>query len=87
MIAACMLILTAAVVPAVFHAERGQMVSACVFAIIALMVSGLVPPLMFARLPMLAGAHRAGDPRIAIANGLLTQFGAGGALLGPPWGR
>jgi MFS family permease len=86
MIAACMLVLTAAVVPAVFHAARGQMTSACVFAIIALMVSGLVPPLMFARLPMLAGAMRSGDPRIAIANGLLTQFGAGGALLGPPVG-
>lgn len=86
LIAVCMLVLTAVAVPAVFHAMPGRMMSACVFAIIALMVSGLVPPLMFARLPMLAGAHRVGDPRIAIANGLLTQFGAGGALLGPPVG-
>lgn len=50
----------------------------------AIMLSGLVPPLMFGRLPVLAGAIGPHDPRIATSNGLLTQFGAGGALIGPP---
>lgn len=54
--------------------------------LLAVLVSGLVPPLMFARLPVLAGAETPDDPRIATANGLLTQFGAGGALVGPPLG-
>ncbi len=53
-------------------------------AIAATLVSGLVPPLMFARLPAQSGATTPDDPRIAAANGLITQFGAGGALLGPP---
>ncbi|WP_065847716.1 MFS transporter [Sphingobium sp. Ndbn-10] len=52
----------------------------------AVLLSGLVSPLMFARLPILAGAESPHDPRIASANGLLTQFGAGGALVGPPLG-
>ena len=52
----------------------------------AVLLSGLVSPLMFARLPILAGAESSHDPRIATANGLLTQFGAGGALIGPPLG-
>ena len=55
-------------------------------AVIAVAVSGLVPPLVFARLPLLAGASSPEDPRIATANGLVTQFGAGGALIGPPAG-
>jgi MFS family permease len=42
--------------------------------------------LVFARLPMLAGATTPADPRIATANGLITQFGAAGALIGPPLG-
>ena len=54
--------------------------------VLAVAVSGLVPPLVFARLPLLAGALSADDPRIATANGLVTQFGAGGALIGPPIG-
>lgn len=54
--------------------------------VLAVAVSGLVPPLVFARLPLLAGASSADDPRIATANGLVTQFGAGGALIGPPIG-
>ncbi|MDT8758785.1 MFS transporter [Sphingomonas psychrotolerans] len=48
--------------------------------------SGIASPIVFGRLPMLAGARSATDPRIALANGLITQFGAGGALLGPPVG-
>jgi len=54
--------------------------------VLAIAVSGLVPPLVFARLPLLAGASSPDDPRIATANGLVTQFGAGGALIGPPIG-
>lgn len=55
-------------------------------AVLAVAISGLVPPLVFARLPLLAGASSPEDPRIATANGLVTQFGAGGALVGPPIG-
>lgn len=55
-------------------------------AVLAVAVSGLVPPLVFARLPLLAGASSPEDPRIATTNGLVTQFGAGGALVGPPAG-
>lgn len=50
----------------------------------AVAISGIVPALMFARLPGLAGARTSSDPRIATANGLITQFGAGGAFIGPP---
>lgn len=55
-------------------------------ALSAVAISGIVPALMFARLPRLAGARAPSDPRIATANGLITQFGAGGALIGPPLG-
>lgn len=61
-----------------------SLVESGALAIAATLVSGLVPPLMFARLPAQAGATTPDDPRIAAANGLITQFGAGGALLGPP---
>jgi len=61
-----------------------NLVESGALAIAATLVSGLVPPLMFARLPAQAGATTPDDPRIAAANGLITQFGAGGALLGPP---
>lgn len=54
------------------------------WALSAVAISGVVPALMFARLPGLAGARTPDDPRIATANGLITQFGAGGALIGPP---
>lgn len=52
----------------------------------ALLLSGIASPMVFARLPALAGASAPADPRIAAGNGLLTQFGAGGALIGPPLG-
>lgn len=48
--------------------------------------SGIASPIVFGRLPIFAGARSATDPKIALANGLITQFGAGGALLGPPIG-
>lgn len=55
-------------------------------AVLLMICSGIAPPLVFARLPALAGASAADSPQIAAANGLLTQFGAGGALIGPPLG-
>ncbi len=55
-----------------------------IWALSAVAISGIVPALMFARLPRLAGARTPDDPRVATANGLITQFGAGGALIGPP---
>lgn len=55
-------------------------------AFLTVTLSGISSPLVFARLPALAGASSADDPRIAVATGLLTQFGAGGALIGPPLG-
>ncbi|ESQ85794.1 hypothetical protein AEAC466_01055 [Asticcacaulis sp. AC466] len=46
-------------------------------------ISGIPSSLIFARLPHMAG--RDGQPpAIAAANGVLTQFGAGGSLIGPP---
>ena len=43
-------------------------------------VSGIYPSLAFAWLPQMAG----GIQRLARANGLFSQFGASGSLLGPP---
>lgn len=43
-------------------------------------VSGIYPSLAFAWLPQMAG----GMHRLARANGLFSQFGASGSLLGPP---
>jgi len=42
--------------------------------------SGVFPSLVFALLPLAAGT----PGRLALASGRLTQFGASGALLGPP---
>lgn len=72
----------------VFHPAvvgRGA-VAVSVVAGLALLLGGIASPMVFARLPSLAGAVAPDDPRIAAANGLLTQFGAGGALIGPPLG-
>ena len=80
------LIATALLVPPVFAARGVDLSGSGALAVLALALSGLVSPLMFARLPVLAGARGSHDPRIATANGLLTQFGAGGALIGPPLG-
>lgn len=76
---------TALLVPLAFG-RVADMNTTSVVVVIAVLLSGLVSPLMFARLPILAGAESPHDPRIATANGLLTQFGAGGALIGPPLG-
>ncbi len=42
--------------------------------------SGVFPSLVFALLPLAAGSPQ----RLSLASGRLTQFGASGALLGPP---
>ena len=84
-IASLTLIACAWLSPLIFHDSVSGALAGIV-AVAALAVSGLVSPLIFARLPQLAGAEAANDPRIASTNGLLTQFGAGGALLGPPLG-
>jgi CP family cyanate transporter-like MFS transporter len=49
-------------------------------------LSAVASSIVFARLPALSGARSAEDSRIAVVNGLVTQFGAGGALVGPPLG-
>ncbi len=82
------LLAAAAVAVFVFHPAvvgRGA-VAVSVVAGLALLLGGVASPMVFARLPSLAGADAPDDPRIASANGLLTQFGAGGALIGPPLG-
>jgi predicted MFS family arabinose efflux permease len=43
-------------------------------------VSGIFPGLAFAMLPRVAAT----DAEMAAANGLFTQFGASGSLIGPP---
>ncbi|USQ97603.1 MFS transporter [Caulobacter sp. RL271] len=81
------LLATAVIAPLIFHPSvAGDAVAVTLVAGLALLLSGIASPLVFARLPGLAGATAPDDPRIAAANGLLTQFGAGGALIGPPLG-
>jgi hypothetical protein len=46
------------------------------------LLAGMARTLLFTRLPALSGAHTPDDPRLASAQGLLTQCGAGGVLLG-----
>lgn len=42
-------------------------------------ISGVIPAVAFARLPVLAGPDG-----VAVANGLFAQFGASGSMIGPP---
>lgn len=84
-IAAGALVAAAVLAPLLFGPAPG-LVGAGGCAVLVVGIGSIVSPLLFARLPLLAGADRPHDPRIASANGLLTQFGAGGALLGPPLG-
>lgn len=83
------LLAAAAAAPQVFSAgsaPNALLWASAAWALWISFFSGVASPIVFGRLPMLAGARSATDPRIAIANGLITQFGAGGALLGPPIG-
>jgi len=88
-VVACTLFAAAAAAPLTFATGAAPDSVLWVSAAWALWISfasGIASPIVFGRLPMLAGARSATDPRIAVANGLITQFGAGGALLGPPLG-
>lgn len=86
LLAVVALLATVPLVLALYHGEAAMLALRGALAVLAVLVSGLVPPVMFARLPQQAGAQTPDDPRIATANGLVTQFGAGGALVGPPLG-
>ncbi|WP_265267302.1 MFS transporter [Sphingomonas lycopersici] len=85
-IAAVSLLAAVPFVLALYRIDGLALLTRAALAVLAVTVSGLVPPIVFARLPQLAGATTPDDPRIATANGLITQFGAGGALIGPPLG-
>lgn len=90
LVLACPTLLAAALLaPFIFLGSgrgiAGQAVSSAI-AVTVVILSGIARTLLFTRLPVLAGAGAPDDPRIAAANGLLTQFGAGGALIGPPLG-
>lgn len=68
----------------IFRVESAMLAAAVAMAM--LLFAGVVRAMIFAKLPRYSGGDHAGDPRIASAQGLLTQFGALGALLGPPAG-
>lgn len=60
--------------------DGGQASTQALLAIAVNAASGVFPSLVFALLPLVARAPE----RLALASGRLTQFGASGALLGPP---
>ena len=60
--------------------DGGQAPQQALLAIAVNAASGVFPSLVFALLPLAARAPE----RLALASGRLTQFGASGALLGPP---
>jgi CP family cyanate transporter-like MFS transporter len=81
------LLLSALAAPTIFLAARptgAALLATSAIAILVVLLSTIAAPFIFARLPLMAGARAADDPRIAAVNGLVTQFGAGGALIGPP---
>lgn len=78
------LIAAALVVPFVYRADA--LVPATAIAVLVVALSGVTQTLVFTRIPALSGARDPADARIASTSGLLTQFGAGGALIGPPLG-
>lgn len=83
-ISAMALVLTAGIGPLIYSGSaswRTGMLAAALS-----LISGIAGTLLFTRLPALSGARTATDTRIAATTGLLTQCGAGGALLGPPLG-
>jgi CP family cyanate transporter-like MFS transporter len=78
--------LVAAALLAPFIYQARSLLGCAVLAGAVLLLAGVARTIIFTRLPQMSGASSPGDPRIASAQGLLTQFGAGGALLGPPLG-
>ena len=71
------LLLPALLVCLVFAGHDATLLSVLFIALSA--VSGIASSLFFARLP-----HMDARLNVAAANGVLTQFGAGGSLIGPP---
>jgi len=68
---------SALMMPAIY-AEGIGVALAVVAASVANVTLGLVPAVVFARMPVIA------DGATAFGNGLLAQFGASGSLIGPP---
>lgn len=68
---------SALMMPAIYAEGIGATLAVAA-AIVANVALGLVPAVVFARMPVLA------DGATAFANGLLAQFGASGSLVGPP---
>ncbi|WP_395704148.1 CynX/NimT family MFS transporter [Aquabacterium sp.] len=73
------LALPAALLPAVF-VESPRALWVAGLAVLLNAVSGIYPSLAFALLPQAAGSLQ----RMVRANGVFSQFGASGSLLGPP---
>jgi CP family cyanate transporter-like MFS transporter len=73
------ILLPAAMLFLVFR-EQPALALASAAAVLLNGISGIFPGLAFAMLPRVAGS----DAGMSSANGLLTQFGASGSLLGPP---
>lgn len=81
------LLATMAVAPATFAVASGSSFRlTTLFTVLVVALSAVASSIVFARLPALSGARSSVDSRIAAANGLVTQFGAAGALAGPPLG-
>ncbi|MBL8344312.1 MAG: MFS transporter [Rubrivivax sp.] len=76
------LLVPAALLFAVFTEGRpaGTATTAALLAVALNALSGAYPSFAFAWLPRAAG----GAPQLVRANGIFTQFGASGSLLGPP---
>ncbi len=73
------LVLPASLVLAVF-VDAPQPLQVALTAVLLNAVSGIYPSLAFALLPQAAGSLQ----RLVRANGVFSQFGASGSLLGPP---
>ena len=81
------LLATMALGPGTFAIASGSSLRlTTAFAVLVIALSAVASSIVFARLPALSGARSGMDSRIAAANGLVTQFGAAGALVGPPLG-
>lgn len=83
-VAGAALVIAAALSLLIFRADNAAVTASSAAAM--LLLASIARAVIFARLPGFSGGDGAGDPRVASAQGLLTQFGALGALLGPPLG-
>ncbi|WP_342250334.1 MFS transporter [Sphingomonas sp. OTU376] len=77
--------LIAALIAPTLYSVSGLITCAAVGAAVHVF-AGVARTIIFSRLPAISGATGPEDPRMAASQGLLTQFGAAGALLGPPLG-